>query len=158
MALDPQTFRQTLRRWASGVTVVTAQHDGELRGMTVSAFSSVSADPPIVLVCANQSSSTESLIVRSGAFAVHLLGADQEHLSKRFSDAQFEGARFDGLQWRTGAAGAPILPDTLARLECTLMKSERVGSHTVCFGRVGAAEWSDGEPLVYFNGSYRLLG
>jgi flavin reductase (DIM6/NTAB) family NADH-FMN oxidoreductase RutF len=157
MPLDPDEFKQALRRWASGVTVVTAKAGDEIRGMTVSAFSSVSADPPLVLVCANRSSRTHGTILRAGRFNVNILGREQESLSGRFASSDTEESRFEGVPYRLGELGAPVLEGALATLECTVASSHEEGSHTIYIGHVKACHVTDTEPLVYFQGSYREL-
>ncbi len=157
-ALDPERFRQALRRWASGVTIVTAKAGDEIHGMTVSAFSSVSADPPLVLVCANRSSRTHGTILRAGGFNVNILSREQEPLSGRFASSKTEGSRFEGVPWHAGILGAPVLEGSLATLECTVSSSHDEGSHTIYIGHVKACHLRDTQPLVYFQGSYRELG
>lgn len=157
MTIDLDTFRQCLRRWASGVTVVTSRSNGELHGMTVSAFSSVSADPPLVLVCANQSSKTHGVIRGGGIFAVNVLAADQQELSNRFASSKLEGSRFDGVPHFIGESGAPVLEGTIVTLECKLKASYDEGSHTIYIGEVLAAHMTDKDPLVYYAGAYRGL-
>ena len=85
MSVDPDLFKQSLRQWASGVTVVTARNGDEIHGMTVSAFSSVSAEPPLVLVCANQSSKTHAVIKAGDRFTVNILASDQADVSQTFA-------------------------------------------------------------------------
>ena len=95
MAVDPELFKQGLRRWASGVTVVTTKSGDKPHGMTVSAFSSVSADPPLVLVCANRNSRTHAVIREGGRFTVNVLASDQQDVSVVFSSSKLEDSRFD---------------------------------------------------------------
>lgn len=156
-SLDAEGFRQALRRWTSGVTVVTAKAGDGIYGMTVSAFSSVSMDPPLVLVCANRSSKTRDAIFRSGAFNVNILSRGQEALSDRFAAAKTEGLRFEGVPFRLGELGAPILEGCLATLECTVSSAHDEGSHTIYIGHVRASHLIEAEPLVYFQGRYRTL-
>jgi len=157
MTIDLETFRHSLRRWASGVTVVTSRAGDELHGMTVSAFSSVSADPPLVLVCANRTSKTHGVIRNGGIFAVNILAADQQDLSARFASSKLEGSRFEGVAYRIGESGAPILEGTVATLECRIKSSHDEGSHTVYIGEVLAAHSSEKDPLLYYAGAYRAL-
>lgn len=157
MTIDLDTFRQSLRRWASGVTVVTSRSGDELHGMTVSAFSSVSADPPLVLVCANRSSKTHGVIRTGGVFAVNVLAADQQDLSGRFASTKLEGSRFDGVPHFIGTSGAPVLEGTVVTLECRTKNAYDEGSHTIYVGEVLAAHMTDKDPLVYYAGAYRAL-
>ena len=152
--VDPDDFKAGLRRWASGVTVVTAR-DGELRhGMTVSAFSSVSADPPLVLICANRDSRTNSVISAGGKFTVNIQASDQADVSNTFASSKTEGTRFDSVAWRDGETGVPLIEGASANLECTVVASHEEGSHTIYVGRVEAAQVSDKDPLVYYDGGY----
>lgn len=155
MTIDLDTFRQSLRRWPSGVTVVTAKAGDELHGMTVSAFSSVSAEPPLVLVCANRSSRTHALVQKAGSFGVNILAADQADLSGRFSSSKTEASRFEGVDYRVGEGGTPVLAGTSASLECRTVAAYDQGTHCIYIGEIVAAHLSDKAPLVYYAGAYR---
>jgi flavin reductase (DIM6/NTAB) family NADH-FMN oxidoreductase RutF len=157
MAVGDDLFKQCLRRWASGVTIVTSRLGDEIHGMTVSAFSSVSAEPPLVLVCANKRSKTHAMISSGEIFNVHVLAADQQELSNRFASQSLEGSRFESVAWREGKLGAPILEGALAVLECKLVSTHEEGSHTIYVGHVEHAEVGDSEPLVYYQGGYRAI-
>jgi flavin reductase (DIM6/NTAB) family NADH-FMN oxidoreductase RutF len=157
MSVDLDAFKQCLRRWVSGVTVVTSRAGDEIHGMTVSAFSSVSAEPPLVLICANRSSRTNGVIEAGGIFAVNVLARDQEELSGRFASSKTEGSRFEGVAHRIGEHGAPVLEGALVSLECRVKSAYLEGSHTIYVGEVLAAHYADKEPLVYFAGAYRKV-
>jgi flavin reductase (DIM6/NTAB) family NADH-FMN oxidoreductase RutF len=158
VSVDRDTFKHTLGSWASGVTIVTAQHAGERMGMTVSAFSSVSLDPPLVLVCADKASNTNALIHASRAFTVNLLAREQSALSSLFADKKREGIRFDGLDCKTGATGCPRIPGALASLDCTVRDVVDAGDHILYVGSVEAAAIdAEREPLVYWRGGYQKL-
>lgn len=157
LAVDPELFRSALREWASGVTVVTSRRDDEIHGMTVSAFSSVSLDPPLVLVCADKSSNTHGLIADSAIFAVHVLRRDQEALSNRFASKREEDRRFEGIDWTTAATGAPVLPGAVAVLDCRVVAAHDAGDHVIYVGSVEAARVDAGEPLLYHGGAYGAL-
>jgi len=158
MPVDRDKFRHTLGSWASGVTIVTSQHGAERMGMTVSAFSSVSLDPPLVLVCADKSSNTNGVIKQSGAFTVNVLGRDQSALSNLFADKKREAIRFDGLDCKTGATGCPQLPGALATLDCRVYEAIDAGDHIIYVGSVEAAAIdAEQEPLVYWRGGYQKL-
>lgn len=152
-----EEFRAALSHWASGVAIVTAAAGDRIHGMTVSAFSSVSLDPPLVLVCADKSSNTLGVIDEGGVFAANLLAADQQGLSNRFASKKDEHRRFEGLAWRKGVTGAPILPGALAVLDCRVVAAHDAGDHVIYVGRVEAVEIARGEPLVYYAGMYRGL-
>lgn len=157
MAIGEELFKECLRRWTSGVTIVTSCLGDEIHGMTVSAFSSVSADPPLVLVCANRKSKTHGMIAESRVFNVHVLAEGQGDLSNRFASSKLEGSRFDTIDYRIGALGAPVISGVLAALECRLVSMHEEGSHTIYIGHVEHAEIADAAPLVYYQGAYREL-
>jgi flavin reductase (DIM6/NTAB) family NADH-FMN oxidoreductase RutF len=159
MPVDPETFKKTLGCWASGVTIVTSQLGAERLGMTVSAFSSVSLSPPLVLVCADKASNTNALIQKSRAFTVNVLAAGQSALSNLFADKKREAIRFDGLECETGATGCPRLPGALSALDCRVRDEIDAGDHIVYIALVEAAKVvGEREPLVYFRGAYKSLG
>lgn len=157
MPIDQNAFKEALRGWASGVTVVTARAGEKVHGMTVSAFSSVSADPPLVLVCANRSSTTHGIIEEGGVFAVNILADHQQEVSNVFASSKYEDSRLDRVGWSEGHTGAPIIHDALASLECMVASAHHEGSHTIYIGRVEAVHASDATPLVYYDGGYRSL-
>lgn len=158
MAVSKEEFRSALAHRASGVTIVTSRDGDEVRGMTVSAFSSVSLDPPLVLVCADRASDTRSVIDRSGVFAVHVLGREQQALSALFADKAREQERFRGLGVERARTGAPILPGALVALDCRVVARHEAGDHLIYVGRVEAIREREGEPLLYYRGRYRELG
>lgn len=157
MPVDAIEFKQVLRRWASGVTVVTAKAGDRLHGMTVSAFSSVSADPPLVLICANRGSTTHAVIEAGGVFTVNILASDQADVSHVFASSDMEDSRFDVVQWSETDTGAPTIDGALAALECSVVSAHSEGSHTIYIGRVESVRVSDAAPLLYYGGSYRAL-
>ena len=158
MSVSAGDFKAALRRWASGVTIVTARAGERVHGMTASAFSSVSAAPPLVLICAAKSSETHGVIAAGGNFAVNLLARGQEKLSELFADEEREDLRFDGLETRTAVTGAPLLPGALVALDCRVTGSLEAGDHTVYLGQVEAVETRQGDPLLYYAGGYRRIG
>jgi len=157
MAVDQEAFKQALRGWASGVTVVTSRSGDRVHGMTVSAFSSVSADPPLVLVCANRSSTTHRMIEEGGVFAVNILAAHQREVSNLFATPNNEDIRLERVTWTPGETGVPLLDEAVVALECRVTKAYPEGSHTIYVGQVEAVHSNDGEPLVYHRGGYRSL-
>lgn len=157
--VEADKLRQALRHFASGVTIVTAEHDGVRYGITVSAFASVSLQPPIVMVSLGNNSSLVEMVLESEHFAVHILSADQQDLSHRFATASTAEEKFDGLEYEKGPSGAPTLRSSLAVIDCVLDQSLIVGTHTVMFGRVVHASSSEapGSPLIYYHREYRTL-
>ncbi|MDX2160247.1 MAG: flavin reductase family protein [bacterium] len=160
--VDSKAMRETLRYWASGVSVVTTQFDDQRGGVTVSAFNSLSVDPPQILVCLNKTVSSMPLIQQSGIFAVNILAAHQLHLSDLFGGRVelAEGAdRFDGLTLKTDVTGAPIFTDCLAYLDCRVKQMIDGDTHWLVIGEVlaTAAHNMIPFPLVYYNRKYRAL-
>lgn len=157
MTLDPDSFRSVLGRFASGVTVVTARDaEGRDHGMTVSAFCSASLVPPLVLTCVDRAASMHDVLAYAGHFAVNILAADQEALSRRFSGRE-EHLRFDGLGYTRGQTGAALLDDVLAHIECRRVDQHLVGDHTVFIGEVEAALAMPESPLLYYRGGYAQM-
>ena len=154
MSIDVDTYKQVLGSWATGVTIVTARCGDRIHGMTVSAFTEVSLDPPLVLVCADKTSTTHALIAEGGVFAVNLLASDQEDLSNRFASKKTESNRFEGLEVESARTGAPILAGTLGALDCRVVTAHDSGDHVLYIGEVQEVRVSDREPLLYFRGSY----
>jgi len=156
MSVDPDTFRSILGRFASGVTVVTAL-DGQSRdvGLTVSAFSSLSLMPPLVLVCVDHEASLHPVLKEARHFAVNVLAADQEPLARRFS--QLDGDRFDGVGYVRGQTGVAVIEDVLAVLECRKVHAVEGGDHTIFVGEVEAGQARTGSPLLYYRGGYAQL-
>lgn len=145
MSISSDDFKQVLGVWASGVNIVTTQHDGERRGITASAFSSVSAAPPIVLVCLNTATGTCKAVEAAGWFAVNMLGEADQALAEIFAGRTgLQGDdRFAHGQWETGATGnVPVLRSALAALECRVERIEHLGTHAVVFGRVEAVHYA----------------
>jgi flavin reductase (DIM6/NTAB) family NADH-FMN oxidoreductase RutF len=157
MPVSTNDFKAILRHWASGVTIVTSRAGDRVLGMTVSAFSSVSAEPPLVLVCADKRSHTNPIIAESGVFAVNVLSEHQRELSNRFATDGNEHIRFEGLECGTGPTGAPWLPDALAVLDCRVVAAHEAGDHVIYVGEVLEARVSGGAPLLYYDAGYHRL-
>lgn len=153
MPVSKDEFRRALRCFPSGVTVVTCRDaEGLPRGMTVSAFTSVSLEPPLVLVCIDRRASIHNLLVPGGHFAVNILAEGQADVSRRF--ATNEAERFHGVSHFPGVTSAPVLAETLAALDCLITDAYPGGDHTIVVGRVEATEVNPGAPLVYYDGGY----
>ncbi len=157
MPIDQERFRDVLRNWASGVTVVTTRAGEKIHGMTVSAFSSVSADPPLVLVCANQASTTHGVIEQGGLFTVNILASHQADISDVFASPEHEDTRLQSVSWSVGETGAPLIDEALACLECKVTSAHQEGSHTIYVGEVEAVHTTNAKPLLYYRGGYRAL-
>jgi len=154
--ISKNEFRHALGRFASGVTVVTAKDaDGNLHGITVSAFCSVSLEPPLILVCIDKNTGSHRALAQTDSFVVNILRADRQDLSDRF--AAYLPDKFAAVKYRLGIDDLPLLEDALANLECRLVNSHLNGDHTIFVGQIERVTVDDGEPLVYFHGNYRKL-
>lgn len=155
MGVSQDEFKRLLGRWTTGVTVVTSVAGGRIHGMTVSAFSEVSLEPPLVLICADLASNTHALIAEGGVFAVNVLARGQEELSNRFASKREEARRFEGLVCTRAVTGAPILPGSVAALDCRVVASHPSGDHVI---HVGEVLWLCFDPLrkplLYQSGRY----
>ena len=153
---DTATLRRALGCFVTGVTVVTTRDAGGVPlGFTANSFTSVSLDPPLVLVCVGHEVEGLDVYRRCSRFAINVLGDSQRALSDRFATERPD--RFGGVRWRDGAHGVPILEGCIAALECTSWRRIEAGDHMILIGRVLRCEDSGGRPLVYWRGSYRCL-
>ena len=171
MMVDPNMFKKALGRFASGVTVLTVHDSGSDHGMTASAFTSLSLDPPLVLVCIRKGNRCYEMIENAGTFVVNILAQDQDTFSNRFagglidSDGEWKAwpegqSTFDDLEITRGKhSTAPLLPGCLAHLECGLETVHSGGDHGIFIGRVVAIHVNDetSDPLLYFAGQYGRL-
>ena len=153
---DTAALRRALGCFVTGVTVVTARGPGGVpHGFTASSFTSVSLDPPLVLVCVGHEVEGLDVYRRCSEFAVNVLGDSQRALSDRFATERPD--RFAGVRWREGSRGVPILEGCIASLECASWRRIEAGDHMILVGRVLRCEDSDDRPLAYWRGSYRRL-
>lgn len=158
MSVDASQFKNALKLWASGVTVVTAQSAQHgLKGMTATSFSSVSVDPPQILVCLNQNTDTGAVVLEQKQFAVNILRAEQQNVSNQFAGGGTQEERFDSVAWQAGENGAPLLTESLASLECKVVEQVLAGTHWIVIGEVEKVVCRDGDPLLYYSGAYRQL-
>jgi flavin reductase (DIM6/NTAB) family NADH-FMN oxidoreductase RutF len=156
MPVDPAEFRRALGQFASGVTVVTTRDRlGQPLGLTVSAFCSLSLDPPLVLVCIDRRSDAHAGFQASGLLGVSVLAEDQEDWSRRFASGG--SAKFTGARLTTGASGVALVPGALAHLECRIAASHPAGDHLIYVGEVVQLAVRPGRPLVYHASDYRRL-
>lgn len=156
MPVDNEEFRNALSRFASGVSVVTTvDSDGKPYGITVSAFSSVSLEPPMILICIERSAGSHHAFEESGVFNVNVLNAEQQYLSERFASPNAD--KFDGVYITVGANGVPMLDHCLVNLECKLKAAFDGGDHTIFLGEVESTHMDEGDPLLYFRSGYRTL-
>ena len=153
---DPRTLRDALGCFATGVTVVTAQAGDEPTGLTVNSFTSVSLDPPLLLVCIQKQAASATALVEASHFAVNVLQNEQQPASIRFSTRDED--RFGTTPWSCGELGAPILKDSLSVFECERFAVYDGGDHHILVGKVVTARFDESlDPLLFFRGRYRRL-
>jgi flavin reductase (DIM6/NTAB) family NADH-FMN oxidoreductase RutF len=160
MDVSQADFRRAMGCFATGVTIITVDQDGEVHGMTANAFSSVSLDPLLILVCVHNRARTHAHLHARKRFGVNVLAEDQRGISEYYAKssealqhAEEVGARFD----RT-SHGTPVLHNAVAYLECRLHESLVAGDHTIFIAEVEEIVVREGDPLVYFRGRYRKIG
>jgi 3-hydroxy-9,10-secoandrosta-1,3,5(10)-triene-9,17-dione monooxygenase reductase component len=155
--VDSARFRTVLGHFATGVTVVTGHGPGGPVGLAANSFTSVSLDPPLVLVCMAHTSSTWPAIRTSGHFAVNILGEAHEDTCRRFGAKS--GDRFEGVGWAAGKTGSPVLDDAIAFIDCVIEAEHEAGDHMIVVGRVvDLGQPSEGGPLLFWRGGYARLG
>jgi flavin reductase (DIM6/NTAB) family NADH-FMN oxidoreductase RutF len=153
--IEQQLFRRVCSKFATGITVLTlCDANGAPHGMTANSFTSVSLDPPMILVCVDLKARILPHFAAGVRFAVNVLDESQQDLSNTFAR---NGERFQGIDWGPGETGSPILGGVLASLECSVAQIVEAGDHVVVVGKVSHATWREGQPLIYFNSSYQAL-
>jgi flavin reductase (DIM6/NTAB) family NADH-FMN oxidoreductase RutF len=148
--IDPKAFRNTLGRFATGVTVVTTVMDGKIHGMTASAFLSVSLNPPLVLVSVDRRAHLHAMLREGSRYGVSILRADQKDFSQHFAGFGAPDLAPEFV-WHDDV---PLLKAALAHLVTTVVDAHEAGDHTLFIARVDHLDWADGEPLLYFRGQY----
>lgn len=154
MSIAPHEFRQTLGRFASGVTVVTAQHGQEKRGMTANAFVSVSLEPPLILVSVAKTAHMHAVLEQVDRFGVSVLAAGQRTISHHFAGRPDAGLDVPWLDHE----GLPLIGGAVAQLVCRKAQTLPGGDHTLYVGEVEYSRYTDDDPLLYFRGQYHELG
>lgn len=154
-AVPDEVFRDVIGRFASGVTVITTTAGGTDHGTTASAVSSLSTEPPMLLICLNKTSDTQAAILSSRVFGVNILAEDQGQVAYQF--AKKGAAKFEGVPVRRGGTGVPLIEGALAHLECEVDETVTGGTHTVFLARVRQASGQEGAPLTYFRGRFGRL-
>jgi flavin reductase (DIM6/NTAB) family NADH-FMN oxidoreductase RutF len=159
MTANPEDFRQTMRQWVTGVTIVSVEQHGNLHGMTVNSFTSLSLYPPLVLVSLERSTRTHDILLQTGFFGVTILAHDQWQISDRFAGRMTEDEnRFESLETFRLVTGAPFLVGGVAFFDCRVLSQHDIGTHTVFVGNVLAVLSEENkQPLVYYNRNYRGL-
>ena len=155
MPVNPDEFRKALGHFAATVTVVTTRVEQQLAGITVTAFSSLSLTPPLVLVCIDRKAWLHERMPVGSSLAVNFLKEDQELVSRRFASSGPN--QFEGVGYKLGEFGAPLLDDCLAALECRVVDRVAGGDHTIVVAEVLATSIAEGKPLLYFRGGYNQL-
>jgi flavin reductase (DIM6/NTAB) family NADH-FMN oxidoreductase RutF len=155
--VSSEDFKAAMRRFATGVAVVTTTLDERIHGFTANAFASVTAEPPTVLICVNRNARAHPLISASQRFCVNILAHEQQALAEQFAGGEPQ-TRFDGVAYRLGPSGSPILAGTLAYMDCTLGEELTSGTHTIFLGSVIEAGQREGSPLGYYDRHYRNFG
>lgn len=150
--VDPLTMRRAMGRFATGVAVVTTSAGGTPHGMTVNSLTSVSLEPPLLLVCLTIGARSTDAIIQARRFAVNILSARQEHLALRF--ARRGEDHFAGLDVTHGRHRVPVIPDAFAHLECEVERHFVAGDHIVVVGQVLEVCERDGEPLGFLGGKF----
>lgn len=151
--IDPRVFRTVLGQFCTGITVVTTVDDGVPIGFACQSFAALSLDPPLVLFCPAKGSRSWAAIERSGAFAVNVLGEDQQSTCARFGSR--ESDKFAGVHWTASALGSPVLTGSLAHIDCSVETVHDGGDHVIAIGRVHSlSEVNDDRPLLFYRGQY----
>ena len=157
MRASTDDFRAAMRRFVTGVSIVTTSLDDRIHGFTVNAFASVSAEPPTVLICVNRIATAHPLIAASQRFCVNILALEQRALAERFAGGE-PRSRFEGVAYRIGPSGSPVLDGTVAHVDCRVTEELTASTHTIFLGEVLEAGSRDGAPLGYFDRAYRDFG
>jgi len=155
MPIDDAQFKLAMSHFASGVTVVTTEHEGKPYGMTVAAFSSLSLHPPLVLICVEKTVKSHDAIAGAGVFGVSILNSTQTDVSNRFASRAED--KFAGTEIEKGELGVPLIGGAITQLECRLTGQLEGGDHTIFVGEVVNANTGEGEPLVYYRSGYREI-
>ena len=160
MTITPEELRKAMRNWATGITIVTAAHEGTQHGMTVSSFTSLSLEPPMISVSLYKTSRTHGLVSASGRFGVTILADDQEEISNRFAGRIPDtDDRLVGLDLESLVSDAPFITGGLTFFDCRVSQSLSVGTNTLFIAEILAARSrDDGDPLIYFNQKYQRFG
>ncbi|GAC1479691.1 MAG: flavin reductase family protein [Candidatus Dormibacteria bacterium] len=157
--MDKASFRYAMGHFATGVTIMTVAARERLHGMTVSAFASVSLEPPLILVCVEHSTLMHRLLAETATFAVNVLSERGEATSRFFADnARLDGPEFRDGSYRLGVTGSPIMAEATAFLEAKVHGTHEAGDHTVVVGEVIALDvQTEDDPLIFYRGGYRRL-
>ncbi len=151
-AVTDEGFKQTLRRFASGVTIVTMRQGEDIHGITVSAFMSVSLTPPLVQVCISKTAKSHAKLESTEKYGVSILAQGQERVSNHFAGWDDDlKPEFDDLD------GFPVIKGALGQMLCQTVNKVDAGDHTIFIGQIEQINWQEGLPLIYFNGKYQVI-
>ncbi len=156
-----QALRESMRRWATGVAVVTSRYQDNEHGMTVNSFTAVSLEPPLVMVAMDRASRTRAMVSQAGIFGVTILASHQQAIAEQFagSNGDYQN-RFDGIETQRLVSGMPFIVGGLAFLDCRVYETYQIATHTLFFGQVVDIcinSEDPVEPLLYFNRSYQQI-
>jgi flavin reductase (DIM6/NTAB) family NADH-FMN oxidoreductase RutF len=152
------SLREVMGSYPTGVTIVAARDDGGLPfGLTINSFTSVSLEPPLVLICLGHASRCHDRLVSGGHFSVNLLAQDQSATASRFASEPSDG-RFESVEWSKGPSGTPLLEGSIACLECSIQEVLSGGDHSIILGRVTHATMSDRPALMFHRGRFSTIG
>lgn len=160
IAMDPMAWRQTMGNFATGVTVITTIDElGHPLGMTANAFTSLSLDPPMVLICVDNNSTTLPQIQQCNKYCVNILSQDQEEVSRQFAK-KGGSEKFDGVSYYYGDIGLPVIENSLTSVECEISAILDGGDHKILLGRgIKIHQFTqESKPLVFYRGKYQSLG
>jgi flavin reductase (DIM6/NTAB) family NADH-FMN oxidoreductase RutF len=152
-AIDPREFRNCLGHFATGVTIITTEVDGQVHGMTANGFMSVSLNPPLVVISVGHKARLNSLLPQSRRYGVSILGEEAEHFSRHFAGRPVEGLSIPFVTKK----GMPVLKGAVACLVARVVDIHPAGDHTFYIGQVEYLETNKGRPLLFFAGKYRAL-
>ncbi len=158
MILDSDQLRAAMRSWTTGVTVVTSIYDGELHGMTVNSFTSISLEPALVTISLQQATRTHELVTRAKVFGINILSAEQKNISENFASHKSSAEKFASTETETLVTGAPFFKGALAWMDCRIVHTYDAGINTLFIGEVLSARGTGaGDPLIYHNRVYWKL-
>lgn len=155
--MDKSELRRVMGHFATGVTVITTRRDdGEIMGLTANAVTSVSLEPPLVLICVDKGADCYGCFGESRVFTINILAQDQEDVSRKFAT---KGAvKFEGIGYRRNDLGCAILDDAVGYVDCRVVQEIDAGDHTIYIGEVDSGDAEERPPLLFFRGGYRRIG
>jgi len=159
MAISPDAFKQVLGRFCTGVTIVTFRDSNGVHGLTVNAFSSVSLEPPLILICVDKRGTSHQILFESDAFVVNLLSRGQESLAYRFADSNLSSEeRYAASRYWLTDNGLPVFEENLGFLECRIYERFDGGDHTIFLGEVEDGDISESKrPLIFYSSQFYSL-